>query len=185
MAALSGKKIAFLTAQTGVEKVELTEPWQAVIDAGGSPVLIAPEVAPVQTMQADVDKDETFDADLAVADASVDDFDALVLPGGTVNADKVRGDAASVELVKAFVSAHKPIASICHGPWALVEAGVLSGKTLTSFPSLSTDITNAGGSWVDETVFHCPADGWDLVTSRNPDDLDAFTSTLVTVFAKA
>jgi protease I len=185
MAALSGKKIAFLTSQTGVEKAELTAPWQAVVDAGGTPVLVAPEVAPVQTMQADVDKDETFDADLAVSDASAGDFDALILPGGTVNADKVRADETSVALVKDFVAAGKPIAAICHGPWALVEAGVLPGKTLTSFPSLRTDITNAGGSWVDETVFHCPADGWDLVTSRTPDDLDAFTSTLVTVFAKA
>ena len=185
MAALSGKKIAFLTAQVGVEKVELTTPWQAVLDAGGTPTLIAPEVSEVQSMVGDVDKDETFDADLAVADASAADFDALVLPGGTVNADKVRADAASVALVTTFAEAGKPIAAICHGPWALVEAGVLPGKTLTSFPSLRTDITNAGGSWVDETVFHCPAQGWDLVTSRNPDDLDAFCSTLTDVFAKA
>ncbi|MCL3817184.1 DJ-1/PfpI family protein [Aeromicrobium wangtongii] len=185
MAALSGKKIAFLTAQVGVEKVELTTPWQAVLDAGGTPTLIAPEVSAVQSMVGDVDKDETFEADLAVADASAADFDALVLPGGTVNADKVRADAASVALVTTFAEAGKPIAAICHGPWALVEAGVLPGKTLTSFPSLRTDITNAGGSWVDETVFHCPAQGWDLVTSRNPDDLDAFCSTLTDVFAKA
>ena len=185
MAALSGKKIAFLTSQTGVEKVELTAPWQAVIDAGGTPVHIAPEDSPVQTMQADVDKDETFDPDLTVAAASAAEFHALILPGGTVNADKVRADEPSVSLVKEFVAASKPIAAICHGPWALVEAGALPGKTLTSFPSLRTDIINAGGSWVDETVFHCPANGWDLVTSRNPDDLDAFTSTFVTVFSKA
>jgi protease I len=184
-AALSGKTIAFVTAQVGVEKVELTTPWQAVLDAGGTPRLIAPEVAAVQSMVGDVDKDDTFDADLAVADASAADFDALVLPGGTVNADKVRADEASVALVKAFVAAGKPVAAICHGPWALVEAGVLPGKTLTSYPSLRTDITNAGGSWVDETVFHCSAEGWDLVTSRNPDDLDAFCSTFTDVFAKA
>lgn len=185
MAALSGKKIAFLTSQVGVEKVELTTPWQAVQDAGGTPTLIAPEATDVQSMVGDVDKDETFAADLAVADASAADFDALVLPGGTVNADKVRADDASVALVKSFVAAGKPVAAICHGPWALVEAGVLPGKTLTSFPSLRTDITNAGGTWVDETVFHCPAEGWDLVTSRNPDDLDAFCSTFTDVFAKA
>ena len=185
MAALSGKKIAFLTSQTGVEKAELTTPWQAVVDAGGTPVLIAPDDSPVQTMQADVDKDETFDPDLTVAAASVADFDALILPGGTVNADTVRADEASVSLVKDFIAASKPIAAICHAPWALVETGALPGKTLTSFPSLRTDITNAGGSWVDETVFHCPANGWDLVTSRTPDDLDAFTSTFVTVFSKA
>ncbi|AWB90782.1 type 1 glutamine amidotransferase domain-containing protein [Aeromicrobium chenweiae] len=185
MSALTGKKIAFLTSQVGVEKVELTSPWQAVLDAGGTPSLIAPAKEPVQSMVGDVDKDETFDPDLTVSEASADDFDALILPGGTVNADKVRADADSVALVKSFVDASKPIAAICHGPWALVEAGVLPGKTLTSFPSLRTDITNAGGTWVDETVFHCSASGWDLVTSRNPDDLDAFNSTLTDVFAKA
>jgi protease I len=183
--ALNGKKIAFLTSQVGVEKAELVSPWQAVLDAGGTPTLIAPEASPVQSMVGDVDKDDTFEPDLQVADASAADFDALVIPGGTVNADNVRGDDDSVTLVKAFVDAGKPIAAICHGPWALVEAGVLPGKTLTSFPSLSTDITHAGGSWVDETVFHCPAGGWDLVTSRNPDDLDAFNATLTDVFAKA
>jgi protease I len=182
MTDLQGKKVAFLTAQIGVEKVELTAPWQAVVDAGGAPTLIAPERSTVQSMVGDVDQDETFDADLAVADASASEFDALVLPGGTVNADKVRGDDASVALVRSFVDAGKPVAAICHGPWALVEAGVLPGKTLTSFPTLRTDITNAGGSWVDETVCHSPDGGWDLVTSRNPDDLDAFTSTIVDVF---
>jgi len=182
---LNGKKIAFLTSQVGVEKAELTSPWQAVIDAGGTPTLIAPETSPVQSMVGDVDKDDTFDPDLTVDAASAGDFDALVIPGGTVNADNVRGDDASVALVKAFIDAGKPVAAICHGPWALVEAGVLPGKTLTSFPSLQTDITNAGGSWVDETVFHCPANGWDLVTSRNPDDLDAFNATLTDVFAEA
>ena len=182
---LSGKKIAFLTSQIGVEKAELESPWQAVIDAGGEPTLIAPELSPVQSMVGDVDKDATFDPDVTVADATATDFDALVVPGGTVNADKVRADDDSVAIVKAFADAGKPVAAICHGPWALVEAGVLPGKTLTSFPSLKTDITNAGGSWVDETVFHCPANGWDLVTSRNPDDLDAFNSTLTDVFAKA
>jgi protease I len=185
MSTLNGKKIAFLTSQVGVEKAELESPWQAVLAAGGEPTLIAPEKAPVQSMVGDVDKDEQFDADLAVADASADDFDALVLPGGTVNADKVRADESSVALVKAFVTAGKPVAAICHGPWALVEAGVLPGKTLTSFPSLRTDITNAGGSWVDETVFHSDQGGWDLVTSRNPDDLEAFNTTLTDVFSKA
>lgn len=165
--------------------MELTAPWQAVLDAGGLPVLIAPDMTPVQSMVGDVDKDETFEPDQTVEASSPDDFDGLVIPGGTVNADNVRGDAASVSLVNAFITAGKPVAAICHGPWALVEAGVLPGKTLTSFPSLSTDITNAGGTWVDETVFHCPANGWDLVTSRNPDDLDAFTATFVDVFAKA
>ena len=183
--ALNGKKIAFLTAQVGVEKAELVSPWQAVLDAGGTPTLIAPELSPVQSMVGDVDKDDTFDPDLTVKKASAKDFDALVIPGGTVNADHVRGDNASVALVKSFVKAGKPIAAICHAPWALVEAGVLPGKTLTSYPSLYTDISNAGGDWVDETVFHCSAQGWDLVTSRTPDDLDDFNATLTTVFSKA
>lgn len=182
-ATLSGRRIAFLTAQIGVEKPELTEPWKTVTDAGADAVLVAPEVGEVQSMVGDTDKDETFEATLAVADASADDFDALILPGGTVNADKVRGDADSVALVKAFVDAGKPVAAICHGPWALVEAGVLPGKTLTSFPSLQTDIRNAGGTWQDSEVFHCPADGWDLVTSRNPDDLPAFGAKIVEVFS--
>jgi protease I len=181
---LTGKKIAFLTAQVGVEKAELESPWQAVLDAGGEPTLVAPERSPVQSMVGDVDKDTTYDPDITVADASATQFDALVLPGGTVNADKVRADEASVALVRAFVEARKPIAAICHGPWALVEAGVLPGKTLTSFPSLRTDIINAGATWVDQTVFHSEDGDWDLVTSRNPDDLDAFNSTLMTVFAK-
>lgn len=184
-APLTGRKIAFLTAQIGVEKVELTAPWQAVVEAGGEPVHLAPDVGDVQSMVGDVDKDDVFQATAAIEHASARDFDALILPGGTVNADKVRADAASVALVTAFAEAGKPIAAICHGPWALVEAAVLPGKALTSFPSLRTDIVNAGGTWVDETVFHCPANGWDLITSRNPDDLDAFTSTLVTIFAKA
>ena len=183
MSELSGKTIAFLTAQVGVEKVELTEPWKAVQEAGGTPVHLAPEAGEVQSMVGDVDKDETFTATVAVADASADDYDGLVLPGGTVNADKVRADADSVALVTAFAAAGKPVAAICHGPWALVEAGVLPGKTLTSFPSLKTDIRNAGGTWQDTEVFHCSAEGYDLVTSRTPDDLPAFTDCLVEVFA--
>ncbi|MET1062860.1 MAG: type 1 glutamine amidotransferase domain-containing protein [Aeromicrobium sp.] len=185
MSDLTDKKIAFLTSQIGVEKAELESPWQAVLAAGGTPVLVAPEAAAVQSMVGDVDKDATFDPDTTVAESSVEDFDALVIPGGTVNADHVRADADSVALVKQFADAGKPVAAICHGPWALVEAGVLPGKTLTSYPSLSTDIANAGGTWVDETVFHCTENGWDLVTSRNPDDLDAFNATLTAVFSKA
>ncbi len=181
MSTLQGKTIAVLTSQVGVEKSELETPLQAIRDAGGTAVHVAPELEPVQSMVSDTDKDATFDPDTRIADADVADFDALVLPGGTVNADHVRGDDASVALVRAFVDAGKPVAAICHGPWALVEAGVLPGKTLTSFPTLRTDITNAGGSWVDETVFHCPANDWDLITSRNPGDLDAFTQKIVDI----
>lgn len=171
---VANARIAVLTAQTGVELPELEQPVNSLREAGASVVHIAPEVKPVQTMVNDTDKDKTFDPDLALSDATIDEFDLLLLPGGTVNADTVRADAASVALVTQFVDAGKPVAAICHAPWALVEAGVLPGKTLTSFPSLRTDITNAGGSWVDEEVFVCPANDWTLITSRTPDDLDAF-----------
>jgi protease I len=181
MSTLQGTTIAVLTSQEGVEKAELEAPLAAIRDAGGAAVHVAPDLDPVQSVVGDTEKDATFQPDVRVADVDVADFDALVIPGGTVNADHVRGDAASVALVNAFVGAGKPIASICHGPWALVEAGVLPGKTLTSFPTLRTDIVNAGGTWVDETVFHCPADEWDLITSRNPDDLEAFTQKIAEV----
>ncbi|MGJ9413899.1 type 1 glutamine amidotransferase domain-containing protein [Aeromicrobium sp. CF4.19] len=181
MSTLNGKTIAFLTSQTGVEKAELTDPWAAVEDAGGTPEHLAPEKGEVQSMVGDVDKDETFEATVAVGDADVSRYDALVLPGGTVNADTLRGDEQAVALVKAFVDAGKPVAAICHGPWALVEAGVLPGKTLTSYPSLKTDIRNAGGTWQDHEVFHCPANGWDLITSRTPHDLPAFNAKIIEV----
>ena len=128
---------------------------------------------------------DQFSAEVAVPDVSAADYDALVLPGGTTNPDTLRTIPAAVDLVKAFVAAAKPIAAICHGPWSLVEAGVVAGKTLTSWPSLQTDIRNAGGTWVDEEVFVCPCNGWTLVTSRNPGDLDAFCKALVHQFAAA
>ena len=181
MSTLDGKTIAFLTSQTGVEKAELTDPWAAVEEAGGTAEHIAPEAGTVQSMVGDVDKDETFEATKAVAEVDASTYDALVLPGGTVNADTLRLDGDAIAFVKAFVEAGKPVAAICHGPWALVEAGVLPGKTLTSYPSLRTDIQNAGGTWQDHEVFHCPADGWDLITSRNPDDLPAFGAKLIEI----
>lgn len=180
---LSGKKIAFLTSNSGVEQVELTRPWQAVIDAGGQPVLLAPETGSVQAMNNDVEKADTFDVDLAVSAAQGADYAGLVIPGGTTNADHLRMDATAVKWVADFIAAGRPVAAICHGPWALVEADVLEGKTLTSYPSLRTDITNAGGSWVDQQVYVCPAQGWTLVTSRNPDDLDAFCAAVTGQFA--
>jgi protease I len=181
---LEGKRIAFLVANSGVEQVELTSPWRTVEQAGGRPVLIAPEKDKVQAMNGDSEKGDTFDPDLTVGDADANDFDALVLPGGVANPDKLRLDQKAVSLVKAFSSAGKPIAAICHGPWTLVEAGVVNGKTLTSWPSLQTDIRNAGGTWRDEEVFVCPAEGFTLITSRKPDDLDAFGGALVTEFGK-
>jgi len=181
---LSGMKIAFLVANAGVEQVELTSPWQAVKDAGGEPVLIAPEKDTVQAVNNDVELGDTFEPDLSVSDASAADFAALVLPGGVANPDKLRLVPEAVELVKAFAAAGKPIAAICHGPWTLVEAWLVKGKTLTSWPSLRTDIGNAGGDWRDCEVFICPTQGFDLVTSRKPDDLDAFDKALVTTFAR-
>ena len=182
---LSGKRIAFLVANVGVEQVELTSPWQHVKDAGAEPVLIAPEKSEVQAMNGDIEKGDTFSPDLAVADADAEDFAALVLPGGVANPDKLRTDPAAVALVKSFAAAGKPIAAICHGPWTLVEADVVKGKTLTSWPSLQTDIRNAGGEWRDEESFTCPAGGYTLVTSRKPDDLEAFNRAAIAAFAGA
>lgn len=181
---LSGKRIAFLVANVGVEQVELTSPWQAVQDAAGTPVLIAPEKDDVQAMQGDTDKGDTFTPDLALAEADPADYDALVLPGGVANPDKLRVIPEAVAFVKSFAMHGKPVASICHGPWTLVEADVLTGKTLTSWPSLQTDIRNAGGTWKDEEVFICPTNGWTLITSRKPDDLEAFTAAFTKAFAE-
>jgi protease I len=182
---LRGKRIAFLVANTGVEQVELTSPWQAVKEAGGQPVLLAPEKAEVQAMNGDTDKADTFPADQAVAEVSADEFDAIVLPGGVANPDKLRLVTEAVDFVRAHAAAGKPIAAICHGPWTLVEAGLVNGKALTSWPSLRTDIGNAGGDWRDEEVVTCPRQGFTLITSRKPDDLDAFDKALVDAFSAA
>ncbi|HEY8300569.1 MAG TPA: type 1 glutamine amidotransferase domain-containing protein [Jatrophihabitans sp.] len=181
--ALEAKRIAFLVANAGVEQVELTRPWEQVKQAGGEPVLIAPEKSEVQAMNGDIDKGDTFQPDLALADADPADYDGLVLPGGVANPDKLRTEPDAVAFVKSFAAAGKPIAAICHGPWTLVEAGVVHGKTLTSWPSLQTDIRNAGGTWEDREVVSSDAGGYPLVTSRNPDDLDAFNDALTTLFA--
>lgn len=182
---LEGKRIAFLVANSGVEQVELTTPWGAVQDAGGTPVLIAPERDDVQAMNGDVDKGDAFTPDDSLDAVDFADFDALVLPGGVANPDKLRIIPEAVDFVRSFAITGKPIAAICHGPWTLVEAGVLVGKTLTSWPSLRTDIRNAGGTWVDTEVEVSPVNGWTLITSRKPDDLDAFVRTFTEVFASA
>jgi protease I len=173
MGRLDNKRIAFL-ATDGVEQVELTEPWGAVEKEGGKPELISLESGQIQGFE-HLDHGQKFDVDKAVSEADAGDYDALVLPGGVANPDFLRADEQAVAFVKAFVDAGKPVAAICHGPWTLVEAGVVGGRTLTSWPSLKTDIRNAGGNWVDEEV--C-VDG-DLVTSRKPDDLPAFCGKLV------
>ena len=174
-------KIAILTSNTGVEKAELESPYDAVKQEGWSIDHLAPEAGDVQSMTNDVDKDVVHQADAAVGDVSADDYDALILPGGTVNADTLRQDDDALQFIRDIAGAGKPIAAICHAPWTLVEGGLLPGKTLTSYPSLRTDITNAGGSWVDEEVQHCTAEGWDLVTSRTPDDLDAFKDKIIQI----
>ena len=171
---LQGRTIAFLVASEGIEQVELTEPWKAVEEAGGTPRLLAPESGEVQAFN-HLDKADTFPVDDVVADADPLSYDALVLPGGVANPDALRTDPGAVNFVRAFFETGKPLAAICHAPWTLVEADVLRGKTLTSWPSLQTDIRNAGGTWVDEEV---AVDG-NLVTSRKPDDLPAFTKKLV------
>jgi protease I len=170
---LNGKKVAFL-ATHGVEQVELTEPWKAVEAEGGRPELISPESGEIQGFE-HLDHGEKFSVDRKVADVSAGDYDGLVLPGGVANPDFLRMDEDAVRFVRDFFEAGKPVAAICHGPWTLVEADVVRGRTLTSFPSLRTDIRNAGGEWVDEEV-HVQAG---LVTSRRPDDVPAFCDKLV------
>lgn len=182
MSQLTGKTVVFLTSTRGVEEPELTEPWKAVQEAGGTPLLVAPEAGEVRAVNNDLDPGGTYPVDRTVAEVSVDDLDALVLPGGTVNADSLRLEADAIALVRAVAEAGKPVAAICHGPWALVEAGVVEGKTLTSYPSLQTDLRNAGATWTDEEAV-VDRERFPLVTSRDPDDLPAFTARLVELFA--
>jgi protease I len=176
---LKGKKIAFLVANEGTEQIELTRPWDAVREAGAEAELIAPAAGGVQAFN-HLDRGDEFTADRAVADAGADDYDGLVLPGGVANPDQLRTVPAAVQFARAFFEAGKPVGVICHGPWTLVEADVLRGRTITSWPSLKTDIENAGGNWVDEEV-HVDSG---LVSSRKPDDLDAFCAKIVEEFAE-
>jgi len=175
---LQGKRVAFLATDM-VEQVELTEPWKAVEEAGGTPELISLEEGEIQGFN-HYDKADTFKVDKTVEEASADDYDALVIPGGVGNPDTMRADENAVELVRQFFEQHKPVGVICHGPWMLVEAGVVRGRKVTSWPSLQTDIRNAGGEWVDEEVV---VDNG-LVTSRKPDDLPAFNAKIVEEFCE-
>ncbi len=180
---LNGLRVAFLTANEGVEQVELTTPWQAVTDAGGTPELLAPETGQVQAFN-HLDKGDTFPVQRAIEDARPGDYGAVVLPGGVANPDQLRMVPAAVTFLRETVQAGKPVAVICHGPWTLVEADVVRGRTLTSWPSLQTDIRNAGGTWIDTEVQVCHSGPNVLVSSRKPDDLPAFCAELVSVFQK-
>jgi protease I len=174
---LSGRRVA-VVATDGVEQVELDEPWQALVEAGAEPTLVAMATGSI-TAYDHIEPGETRTVDVTLADADPDTYDALVLPGGVINGDFVRADADAVAFVTAFFDADKPVAAICHAPWVLIEAGVVRGRRMTSWPSLQTDLRNAGADWVDEEVV---VDG-NLTTSRNPDDLPAFTKAIVEQFA--
>jgi protease I len=174
---IHGKRVAFL-ATDGVEEIEYTEPRKAVENAGGTAELISIKDGEIQAVN-HMDKAGTYPVDRLVTDAHVTDYDALVLPGGVANPDFLRADPGAVRFVRDFVATGRPVAAICHGPWTLVEAGVVDGRTLTSWPSLRTDLSNAGATWVDEQVH---VDGT-LITSRKPDDLPAFCDQLLTQVA--
>ena len=175
---LQGKKIAFIASDM-VEEVELAKPWQAIEGAGGEPELLSIESGEIQAFN-HYDKSKTYKVDKEVAAARMDDYDGLVLPGGVGNPDNLRQDDDTVEFVRSFFEAGKPVAAICHAPWLLVEADVVRGRKLTSFPSLKTDVRNAGGKWVDEKVVVDQG----LVTSRKPDDLPAFCDKMIEEFAE-
>jgi protease I len=171
---LEGKRVAFAVANEGVEQVELTGPWKAVEEAGGAPVLVSVQGGTVQAFN-HLDKGDVFPVDATFDQASPGDYDALVLPGGVANPDALRTSTAAVAFVREFVESGKPVAAICHAPWTLVEADVVAGRAVTSWPSLQTDLRNAGATWKDEEVV---VDG-NLVTSRKPDDLPAFNRAVV------
>src|ERR687889_929359 len=176
---LSGKRVAFLVAPEGTEQVELTEPWNAVEAAGGTPELLSTDSGEVQAFN-HLDKADTFTVDRTVAEADASEYDGLVLPGGVANPDFLRTDEDAVAFVRSFFEQAKPVAAICHAPWTLIEAGVVEGRKLTSWPSLQTDLVNAGANWVDEEVV---VDNG-LVTSRKPDDIPAFNEKMLEEFAE-
>lgn len=178
MSDLHTKRVAFLTAPEGVERVELTTPWDAVNDAGADPVLISTRPGEVQTMD-HLEKSWEMKADRTVAESSVEEFDLLLLPGGVANPDALRLDADAVAFTREFVQSGKPVAAICHAPWMLAEAGVASGRRLTSWPSLATDLRNAGADWRDEPLVV----DRNLITSRNPGDLPGFTNAVLEALA--
>ena len=180
---LTDRRIGFLVANEGIERVELTEPWQAVLDAGGTAVLVAPHEGDVQTFDP-LDKAEVLQAEVSLLNAGGEEFHGWVLPGGVANPDQLRTDARAVQLLQLALDTGIPVAAICHAPWTLVEADRVKGRTLTSWPSLQTDIRNAGGNWVDEEVVVDEEGAGPLITSRNPDDLPAFCAAILQAFAR-
>lgn len=178
MAKLDERKVAVLLT-TGFEEVEMTEPRKALQEAGATVHLVSPEKS-IKSWD-HTDWGDTYESDVALDEANPDDYDALLLPGGTLNPDKLRVNEKAVAFIKAFFDAEKPVASICHGPWTLIEAGVVEGRRMTSYESIKTDLKNAGANWVDEEAV---TDG-NLVTSRNPDDLPAFNEATINLFAEA
>ena len=177
---LQGKKIAILLAPVGTEQAEFEESKKAVENEGATVDVIGLQTGDAQTMNSDVNPGETFTVEKTFSEVSADEYDGLIVPGGTVGADNLRASDEAVNFVRSFFEQAKPVGAICHGPWKLVEADVVSGRTLTSYPSLQTDIRNAGGNWVDEEVVVDQG----LVTSRNPDDLPAFCAKIVEEFAE-
>jgi protease I len=175
--------IAFLAAAEGTEQVELAQPWKAVLASGGRPLLVSPAPDKIQMFE-HLDRGDTMKVDVPVVDVDERDFVGLVLPGGVANPDQLRTDPASVAFARSFFEAGKPVAAICHAPWTLIEAGVVRGRTLTSWPSLRTDLANAGATWVDEEVVTCDSGPNVLITSRRPNDLPAFCRTLTEVFSR-
>ena len=181
---LESRSVAFLAAGEGTEQAELQKPWEAVLARGGRPVLVSPAESKIQMFE-HLDRGDTMSVDLQPAEAKAQDYAGLVLPGGVANPDQLRTDPAAVAFVKSFFDAGLPVAAICHAPWTLIEADVVRGRTLTSWPSLQTDLRNAGATWVDEEVVVCESDLSPLVTSRKPQDLPAFCDTFTKVFAGA
>lgn len=177
---LDGKRIALLIAPRGTEEPEFAEPKQKLEDAGATVIVVSMESGDAQTVNSDLDPGGTYSVDATFSDVKPDEFDGLVIPGGTVGADKLRADDGAVAFIRAFFEQKKPVGAICHGPWTLAEADVLRGRTVTSYHSIQTDLRNAGATWVDEEVVVDEG----LVTSRSPDDLPAFCDKLVEEFAE-
>ncbi|MFR9724900.1 type 1 glutamine amidotransferase domain-containing protein [Streptomyces sp. MS19] len=177
-------RIAFLVAPEGVEQVELTEPWRALTETGETPQLVSTKPGHIQAFK-HLDHGDTFPVDRTVDQVTAKDYDALVLPGGVANPDALRLDERAVAFAKGFFDAGKPVAAICHAPWTLIEADVVRDRTMTSWPSLRTDLRNAGANWVDERVVVCTSGPNTLVTSRRPDDLPAFDEAMLNEFGKA